>query len=315
MHRFLSDVVSYTLLDAAVHCRSSQKANSEDRSLLFHALETSHNVSDAVAEATLLCLEELLKKCHLGAVDQKANSEDRSLLFHDLETSHNVSDAVAEATLLCLEELLKKCHSGSVDQVGSADALAFYLLGVVSQIRKVLNVSQTMISGVSGRTEALDHAIRGFAEYLVIVLEDDVNISSLGIIVNDNFGLSSSEEQPLASLLEELHHLPVKDQGKDEITAQDLTKSVDRGVTMSGFREKARGDFDRKVGSLRVKRTTEWIVNTSTHVLLATFPHVGYLSCDTPYSTGTLIKMQLHTEGKHIDAFGELATKTCNLRN
>lgn len=76
MGRFLINVVSYTLfpllllLDAAVNCRSPQKANSENKLLWFHALETPHNVSDAVAEATILCLEELLKKCCLGSVDQ-----------------------------------------------------------------------------------------------------------------------------------------------------------------------------------------------------------------------------------------------------
>lgn len=167
-------------------------------------------------------------------------------------------------------------------QVGSADALAFYLPGVVSQIGKVLHVSKSMSSGAAGSTEALDHAIRGFTEYLIVVLEDNVNISSLGIIANDGCGLSSSEEKPYASLLEELRHLPVKNQGEDEITAKDLMKSVVEGITVPGFREKAHGDSDRKVGSLRVKRTREWITNTSAHVdklLCATFPHVGYHSC------------------------------------
>ncbi|KAL2475889.1 ARM repeat superfamily protein [Abeliophyllum distichum] len=352
------------LLDAAVNCRTSLKANSEDRSLLFDALETPHNVSDAVAEATLLCLEELLKKCCLGSVDQmvvilkklthgvllspsEASEEFREgvircfkALLLNLHSCSDEScpckqicgcptllgrdevqfscarvskyDLVPEQCLLAflqsepasaivghwLSLLLKAAdveatrgHRGSsrlrveaflalrvlVAKVGSADALAFYLPGVVSQIGKVLHVSKTMISGAAGSMEALDHAIRGFAEYLIIVLEDDANISSLGIIVNDSSDLSSSEEKPLASFLEELRNLPVKNQGEDEITAKDLTKSVEGAVTVSGFREKASGNSDRKVGSLRVKRTREWIVNTSAHVdklLSATFPHL-----------------------------------------
>ena len=51
------------LLDVAVKCRSEKKVNFGDSvgGLL---------VSDFVAEKMLLCLEEILKKCHLGSVDQ-----------------------------------------------------------------------------------------------------------------------------------------------------------------------------------------------------------------------------------------------------
>ncbi|CAI9756733.1 unnamed protein product [Fraxinus pennsylvanica] len=352
------------LLDAAVNCRSSQNANSENELLSFHALEKPHNVSDAVAEATLLCLEELLKKCRLGSVDQMVVIL-KKLTHGALLSPSEASEEFREGVIRCFKGLLLNLHSCSdescpckqiggcptllgrkdvqfscaqvskydlvpeqcllaflqsepasaivghwlslllkaadveatrghrgssklrveafialrvlVAKVGSADALAFYLPGVVSQIGKVLHVSKSMISGAAGSTEALDHAIRGFAEYLIIVLEDNVNISSLGIIVNDGCGLSSREEKSYASLLEELRHLPVKNQGEEEITAKDLTKSVEGGITVPGFREKAHGDSDRKIGSLRVKRTREWIANTSAHVdklLSATFPHL-----------------------------------------
>ncbi|CAA3017117.1 Inorganic phosphate transporter 1-4 [Olea europaea subsp. europaea] len=352
------------LLDAAVNCRSPQKANSENKLLWFHALETPHNVSDAVAEATILCLEELLKKCCLGSVDQMVVIL-KKLTHGALLSPSEASEEFREGVLRCFKALLLNLHSCSdescpckqiggcptllggndvqfscaqvskydlvpeqcllsflqsepasaivghwlslllkaadveatrghrgssklrveafialrvlVAKVGSADALAFYLPGVVSQIGKVLHVSKSMSSGAAGSTEALDHAIRGFAEYLIVVLEDNGNISSLGIVANDGCGLSSSEEKPYASLLEELRHLPVKNQGEDEITAKDLTKSVVEGITVPGFREKAHGDSDRKVGSLRVKRTREWITNTSAHVdklLCATFPHL-----------------------------------------
>lgn len=55
------------LLDAAVDCRSVQKRNSEEKSAILFA---KNNVSDAVSEGVLQCLEELLTKCCLGSVNQ-----------------------------------------------------------------------------------------------------------------------------------------------------------------------------------------------------------------------------------------------------
>ena len=49
------------LLDAAVQCRAREKADAPMRAL---------EISDCVAEGVLLCVEELLKKCHLGTVNQ-----------------------------------------------------------------------------------------------------------------------------------------------------------------------------------------------------------------------------------------------------
>lgn len=72
----LLNFFSYTLFpllllfDAAVNCRSSMKIDSKDNPLEFNTLETEHKVSDSVAEGVVLCLEEVLKKCHLGSVDQ-----------------------------------------------------------------------------------------------------------------------------------------------------------------------------------------------------------------------------------------------------
>lgn len=77
--RFLDDVLlffSYTLfpllllLDASVDSRSSKSVDSEEKFEIFNSSKSPHRVNDIVAEGVLQCLEELLRKCHLGSVEQ-----------------------------------------------------------------------------------------------------------------------------------------------------------------------------------------------------------------------------------------------------
>ncbi|PIN00472.1 hypothetical protein CDL12_27024 [Handroanthus impetiginosus] len=186
----------------------------------------------------------------------------------DIEATrgHRGSSRLRVEALITLRVLVAK--------VGTADALAFYLPGVVSQIGKVLHASRTMISGAAGSTEALDQAIRGLAEYLIIVLDDDATTSVLGAPADDVSGLYSSKGKPLSSFLEELRHLPAKNPVRDGV--QDSTESVEAGIIMPS-RDTTLVSSDSKVGSLRVKRTADWLANTTTHVnklLSATFPHL-----------------------------------------
>lgn len=58
------------LFDASVNSRSSMKTDSKDDSLASSTLAEEHKVHDSVAEGVVLCLEEVLKKCHLESVDQ-----------------------------------------------------------------------------------------------------------------------------------------------------------------------------------------------------------------------------------------------------
>lgn len=58
------------LLDAAVASRSPKKVDSEGEFKSFSDSKMPHKVGDQVAEGILLCLEELLIKCHLGSVEQ-----------------------------------------------------------------------------------------------------------------------------------------------------------------------------------------------------------------------------------------------------
>lgn len=153
-------------------------------------------------------------------------------------------------------------------QVGSADALAFYLPGVVSQLGKVLHTSRSMISGAAGSTKALDHAVRALAEYLVVVLEDGVSTPH-GASMEDSSGFNTTKEKPLTSFLEELRHLPAKKIALGDI--KDSTEPAKISSVISG------GDSTPNVRSLHVNRTEEWLANTAAHVnklLSATFPLV-----------------------------------------
>ncbi|KAK6133152.1 hypothetical protein DH2020_033090 [Rehmannia glutinosa] len=350
------------LFDAAVNCRSSVKFDSKDNSVESNTLEMAHKVSDSVAEGVVLCLEEVLKKCHLGSIDQmvvilkklthgamlsplEASEEFREgvircframllnlcpcsdescpckqigdwpVLPAEKELQFPVSrvsncNIVSEECLLAflqsepasaaighwLSLLLKACtaadieaargHRGSsrlrvealitlrvlVAKVGTADALAFYLPGVVGQMGKVLHASRTMISGAAGSTKALDQAVRGLAEFLIIVLEDIANTSILGVPMDEISGLSSRKEKPLASFLEELRHLPLNNTVQDD-DVRDSTGHLQRGIIVSG-NDSTRVKSDVK--SLRVKRTADWLASTTAHVnklLSAAFPH------------------------------------------
>ncbi|CAL9120988.1 unnamed protein product [Musa textilis] len=58
------------LLDAAVQCREEKKADSAGGFGNGGAPLGGHAISDSAAEGMLMCLEELLKKCHLVSVNQ-----------------------------------------------------------------------------------------------------------------------------------------------------------------------------------------------------------------------------------------------------
>lgn len=157
-----------------------------------------------------------------------------------------------------------------VAKVGTADQLAFFLPGVVSQIGKVLHVSKTMISGAAGSMEAMDQALRGLAEFLMIVLQDEANTSSLD---DNDFDLNMNKS-PL-SFLEELRHLPGKKQDQGEIIAtKSIQKVIGNTSSQSGFigNGPTKSDVPK---SLHVDRTKDWIATASSHVnklLSASFP-------------------------------------------
>lgn len=160
-------------------------------------------------------------------------------------------------------------------QVGTADALAFFLPGVVSQFTKVLHISKTMISGAAGSVEAIDQAIRGLAEYLMIVL-NDVNLSGPDMYIDDSVDHNSSKHKSTISFLEELRQLPLKAQSRTLVESINC-EAVNTVSPETESGEKSSPHLGKGMGSLRVDRTKEWIEKTSGHVnklLCATFPYV-----------------------------------------
>ncbi|XP_038690270.1 uncharacterized protein LOC119989047 [Tripterygium wilfordii] len=167
-----------------------------------------------------------------------------------------------------------------VSKVGIADALAFFLPGVVSQFAKVLHVSKTMISGAAGSVEALNQAIRGLAEYLMIVLQDDGNLSGVEIPASVTSGSGSNKIESVHSFLEELRQLPMKAQAQaqSKTVAEELKgETVILDTPSSEIKEKGSTKSGNAIGSLHVDRTKEWIEKTSAHVdklLCATFMQI-----------------------------------------
>lgn len=159
--------------------------------------------------------------------------------------------------------------------MGTADALAFFLPGVVSQFAKVLHSAKTMMSGAAGSAEAIDQAIRGLTEYLMIVLWDEANTPALGIEASSN--QSSDNCESTVSLLEELRSLPVKAQLQNEGVEETRGESGKIPRLKVELKEMGSADCSKGNGSLHVNRTKDWLEKTSAHLnklLSATFPHV-----------------------------------------
>ncbi|KAJ7954596.1 ARM repeat superfamily protein [Quillaja saponaria] len=163
-----------------------------------------------------------------------------------------------------------------VSKIGTADALAFFLPGVVSQFAKVLHSSKTMTSGAAGSVEAVDQAIRSLAEYLMIVLDNDSNRLTLDDSDISDFDLN--KDKSTQSFLEELRHLPLKAHGQNSNVADDINGDVRKTLSVqTELKELGSTDSGKKNRSLLVNRDKVWTESTSEHVnklLNATFPHI-----------------------------------------
>ncbi|CAM8940472.1 unnamed protein product [Rhodiola kirilowii] len=215
------------------------------------------------------------KECHLAFLRSQSASAAighwLSLLLKAADTEavrgHHGSATLRVEAFLTLRVLVAK--------IGAADSLAFFLPGVISQFAKVLHISKSMITGASGSSKAVDHAIRGLAEYLMIVLEDDVDISgshTSSILTTNNSSLCQSSQ----SALDELRHMPVKDQTQLATppgTSNSKPNHVDHPIDFRG-KENVPSNL---VGAFSVNRSKDWKEKTAFQVnrlLAATFPHI-----------------------------------------
>ncbi|CAL9118065.1 unnamed protein product [Musa acuminata var. zebrina] len=347
------------LLDAAVQCREEKKADSDGGFGNAGSPLGGHAISDSVAEGMLMCLEELLMKCHLGSVNQMvvvlkkittgamlshseaseefregiircframllnlqpcsasscsckqrvimptSKSIDGAFVHHNtlsrncvesLECllaflqSQNASAAVGHWLSLLLQaaelEALRG-HRGSanlrkeafltlrvlVAKVGTADALAFFLPGVVSRFAKALYVSKNMISGAAGSSVAIEQAICGLTEFLIIVLDDKANLHSLDMPVNDIGSLAPMENNSTQSVLEALRSLPLNGHVQ---SANMIGDSFNQAINDDHKRKIV--DHSNGERTLFVHRSKEWIDETSSNVdklMSAAFPHL-----------------------------------------
>uniref|UniRef100_A0A164X4Z9 Uncharacterized protein n=1 Tax=Daucus carota subsp. sativus TaxID=79200 RepID=A0A164X4Z9_DAUCS len=267
------------LLDRAVECRSQVDSDNSSGPLI---------VSDSIAEGVLKCLEELLKKCQIGSLDQMViilkkltNGAILSPSEAAEEFRGGAADIEAGRGQLGSAQLRAEAFFTLrilVAKVGTADALSFFAPGVVSQFGKVLHVAKAMISGAAGSAESLDQAIRGLAEFLMIVLEDNGDLLSPDETVNGIAGMPLNKDISLQSVLEDLRHLPVNAIGQSQIVVKDVKNVVVDG-SVPAVRHMNKGTKSREIplGRLHVDRTKEWILKTSAHVtklLSATFPNL-----------------------------------------
>ncbi|XP_064944823.1 uncharacterized protein LOC135596696 isoform X1 [Musa acuminata AAA Group] len=159
-----------------------------------------------------------------------------------------------------------------VAKVGTADALAFFLLGVVSRFAKALYVSKNMISGAAGSSVAIEQTICGLIEFLIIVLDDKANLHSLEMPVNDIGSLLPMENKSTQSVLEALRSLPLNGHVQ---SANMIGDSFNQAINDDHKRKIV--DHSNGKRNLFVHRSKEWIDETSSNVdklMSAAFPHL-----------------------------------------
>ncbi|XP_024019137.1 uncharacterized protein LOC21399286 isoform X2 [Morus notabilis] len=147
---------------------------------------------------------------------------------------------------------------------------------LVAKFTKVLHASKAMASGAAGSVQAIDQALRGLAEFLMIVLHDDANMASLETSLKTTADIISNKSMSTQALMEELRNLPFKaQQSQSRFVAGEPSGQEPKVISPEPELNEHRTDSRKGIGDLNVSRTKDWIEKTSAHVdklLAATFP-------------------------------------------
>ncbi|CAL9037001.1 unnamed protein product [Musa banksii] len=129
-----------------------------------------------------------------------------------------------------------------------------------------------MISGAAGSSVAIEQAICGLTEFLIIVLDDKANLHSLDMPVNDIGSLAPMENNSTQSVLEALRSLPLNGHVQ---SANMIGDSFNQAINDDHKRKIV--DHSNGERTLFVHRSKEWIDETSSNVdklMSAAFPHL-----------------------------------------
>lgn len=155
-----------------------------------------------------------------------------------------------------------------ISKVGTADALAFFLPGVVSGLAKVLRISKSITadsfqvtSGAAGSIGAIEQAIKGLAEFLVLSFGDQKNPTQIDEGDPELFNEAMSgpfarKPKSAESTLEALRYLSARTHAQNVVEVQKDRKGT-------------------KESNFRVHRDKEWLEETAQRVdclLSPTFP-------------------------------------------
>lgn len=113
----------------------------------------------------------------------------------------------------------------------------------------------------AGNVEAIDQAIKSLAkQYLMIVLEDDANLSSLDMSSNIMAGFNSNKNESIHSFLNGLQQLPIGNQGQSKTGAEEsIDEAVNSVSPAPEFEMNRSTKFVKDIGSLYVDCTRDWI--------------------------------------------------------
>lgn len=167
----------------------------------------------------------------------------------------------------------------SLLQVANADALAFFLPGVVSGLTKAIRRSMVTSKrsvttatyksvGAAGSTGALEESLRGLAELLVMVLADSRNRTCLSEMDPESSETGHSIDQ-IEAALENLQVVLLKEDTrkageslKADVHEDSKTSGLSTADAASHHKEVFKAEAPTLGAPLRLERDRKWLETT-----------------------------------------------------